>query len=336
MPLTKDPCPFCHATESSSKWTTRDQDYAVWQVHECPRCRTLFLHPQPDDACLARAYAPAYYGGQSEQKFGSWMERLRDAFAFNRARKLTRGLPPGAAVLDVGCGDGRFLAACAKTAEVSLNGIELPGPAAERASRLAGAQIHQGSLGEVELPDAAFDLVTLTHVYEHLRAPGDAVRTLARIVRPGGTLYLAYPNGTSWQARWFGGQWFHLDPPRHLSLVAPHALVQALADLGFAKVDESHLSWEQNIYGWIQSVLNGLPGKRNWLYECLKRNRAYIADSGVTFRALQFAGAALLLAPAIAIDLLAAVFRRGATIELQFRKVAPPPAECGSTASPLH
>ncbi len=333
MPTPKDPCPFCHAAESAPKWTTQDQEDTGWQVRECPRCHTLFLHPQPDDACLARAYAPSYYGGQSEQKFGPWMERLRDAFALRRARRLTRGLSPGAAILDVGCGDGRFLAACAKTASVSLHGIELPGPAADRASRISGATIFQGSLGEVPLPDAAFDLVTLTHVYEHLRAPGDAIRTLARIVRPGGTLYLAYPNGTSWQARWFGGQWFHLDPPRHLSLVAPHSLVRALADLGFEKVGESHLSWEQNIYGWLQSVLNCFPGKRNWLYECLKRNRAYISDTGVTLRTLHFVVAALLLIPAIAIDLLAAVARRGATIELQFRKLAP---VCGANeAAPL-
>ena len=313
-------CPYCHTLKTVSWWNARDQENTTWKVQKCLQCETLFLNPQPDDACLARAYAPTYYGGKSEQKFALWLEWLRDKSAFYRARRLTRYLSPGAGILDVGCGDGRFLAACGKVGGFQLTGIELCGPAADRAAARPGVAVLRGGLSTVEIPEGTLDLVTLTHVYEHLREPDIVLSRLARIIRSGGYLYLAFPNGAGWQARWFGPAWFHLDPPRHLAFVPPQVLVRALSDLGFELVCESHLNWEQNLYGWLQSVLNVLPGKRELLYECLKNNRSYIADTSLLVRLLHFVLAGTLFMPAIALELLAALFRRGATVELVFRK----------------
>jgi len=249
-----------------------------------------------------------------------WLEWARDKFALHRASRLTRYLSPGARILDVGCGDGRFLAACGKVGCFRLSGVELPGPAADRAAARPGVAVLRGGLSTVCIPDGVIDLVTLTHVYEHLRGPDVVLLNLARILRPGGYLYLSFPNGAGWQARWFGPAWFHLDPPRHLAFVPPQALVRALSNMGFELVRQSHLNWEQNLYGWLQSALNLLPGKRDLLYECLKRNHLYIGDTSLLVRLLHFVIAGAVFLPAIAVEMLAALFRRGATVELLFRK----------------
>ena len=80
------------------------------------------------------AYATSYYG-EGATKFGTWIESLRDAFATRRARKLARALAEGARILDVGCGDGRLLRSFHNAGRFELHGIELPGPAAERAAK---------------------------------------------------------------------------------------------------------------------------------------------------------------------------------------------------------
>ena len=46
---------------------------------------------------------------------------------------------------------------------------------------------------DIPEPDAAFDVVLLTQVLEHVPNPGDVLRELHRILRPGGSLYVSVP-----------------------------------------------------------------------------------------------------------------------------------------------
>ena len=95
--------------------------------------------------------------------------------------------------LDVGCGTGAFLEFLAEARPgCELAGIELDPARAERArSRLPGARIltadAQEGLGSLSGP---FDLITLWDVFEHLPAPAEVLRELARLLAPGGRLYI--------------------------------------------------------------------------------------------------------------------------------------------------
>jgi hypothetical protein len=131
------------------------------------------------------------------------------------------------------------------------------------------------------------------------------------------------PNFSSFQARWAGANWFHLDLPRHLFHFPVAALRRLLDETGFACQREAHFSLRQNPFGWIQSALNrsrSLP--RNGLYHLLQdleaRGSPPFNWRTRTLLRLWFVVGAL---PALTLSLVAAAARSGATVQLVARKM---------------
>ena len=73
-----------------------------------------------------------------------------------------------------------------------------------------------------------------------------------------------------------------------------------------------HLSWEQNLYGVLQSGLNSLGYPRDDLYETLKGNRPL---GSAPRDAAEVLLAALGALPAVLFTIAEAAFRHGGTIE---------------------
>jgi 2-polyprenyl-3-methyl-5-hydroxy-6-metoxy-1,4-benzoquinol methylase len=120
-----------------------------------------------------------------------------------------------ARALDVGCGAGRLMADLAE-AGWAVEGLELDPLAAEVARRTSGCAVTVGNLLTADLPAGVFDLVVLSHVFEHLDEPHLALRRLAGLLVPTGRIVLIYPNVVSLGARLFRSLWTEWDPPRHL------------------------------------------------------------------------------------------------------------------------
>jgi len=90
--------------------------------------------------------------------------------------------PPGAKVLDFGCGDGKFLNRFQDLGWETY-GIELSTSAAfSRHGRLMSPP-----------QDGTFDLVFLNHVLEHIDTPLGLLRQLAGALREGGRLFVSVP-----------------------------------------------------------------------------------------------------------------------------------------------
>jgi ubiquinone/menaquinone biosynthesis C-methylase UbiE len=116
-----------------------------------------------------------------------------------RARlEVTLGLLPAesGAALDVGMGGGRLVEALdsrgwhvsgtdASAAMVELARVRVP----SRADALSQAPIEQ-----LPFADASFDAVAALGVLEYSADVGEALRELARVARPGGTVVASYPN----------------------------------------------------------------------------------------------------------------------------------------------
>ncbi len=141
---------------------------------------------------------------------------------------------PGGILLDVGCGNGRFLAAM-QALGWKVMGVE-PDPVSRSiAESLTGAPV-LSSLVDANFPPEFFDVITMNHVFEHVSEPATVLQECRRILKPGGLLGLCVPNWASLTRRLFGRYCYHLEPPRHVVMYEPKVLHDLLVREGFEVV----------------------------------------------------------------------------------------------------
>jgi SAM-dependent methyltransferase len=146
-------------------------------------------------------------------------------------------------LLDVGCGNGDFLASLRERGW-EVFGTDFSNAACEFA-RAKGISVHQGPLASAGFSDKLFDVVTLWHVLEHLPDPTAELIEIRRILRDDGLLIIQVPNSKSITLKLTGIHWLPLDLPRHLQHFTPLTLNQLLKQTGFtpASRQDFHL-WE--------------------------------------------------------------------------------------------
>jgi SAM-dependent methyltransferase len=238
-------CCVCGTTEARPWRTAPDNLLASggsFQAVRCVRCGTVRLTPRPSETEMERHYtATTYARAEGEDETSGLAQRL-DAFFAHQAERAVAALPentrPGR-LLDVGCGDGRFLRAMQQRGW-TVEGLETDTIAANLARRRTGATIHESYLENTPLPDAAFDMVSLLHVLEHVPDPRSTLTAAGRLLRPGGTLLLAVPNVWCLEAALFGKNWYPLDLPRHYWGFTPHTLVRLVEECGFVRPTVAH------------------------------------------------------------------------------------------------
>jgi 2-polyprenyl-3-methyl-5-hydroxy-6-metoxy-1,4-benzoquinol methylase len=263
-------CPACgHPRSDKECEGLRDTSYGsasgVWTLWRCQRCRALYLNPRPDRASIHLAYrdyfthAPvpdgergslsrikhALANGYRNRVFrtsfkpalsiGALLVPLFPALA-DHLRREDRGVGKVQAaskrLLDVGCGNGHFLRVARRLGWLSY-GVEMD-EAAAAAARLRGGEILGAGLADLGPDfDEFFDVVTLSHVIEHLHDPVEALRHCWRILRPGGYIWLETPNVDAAGYGAYGKHWRGLEPPRHLVLFNTDALFACLERTAF-------------------------------------------------------------------------------------------------------
>jgi len=144
-------------------------------------------------------------------------------------------------MLDVGCADGTFLNEM-RNLGWETTGLEMDARTAERARSTRGLEIVTGVVDAVEFPAGSFDLITLSHVLEHLPHPRQALQRVRGWLKEGGLLFLTLPNSDCWERRSFGQYWIQWDLPRHFYHFTPETLGRLLREEGFPIVNTHYLS----------------------------------------------------------------------------------------------
>jgi SAM-dependent methyltransferase len=126
-----------------------------------------------------------------------WWYRALHARLLDRVGRLA--LPPGARLLDAGCGTGGLLARlAAMRPDLDLQGLEYDAEAAGLArGKLLGrdpARLQVGSVNAMPYPDQQFDVIVSADVLSHAAVDEtSALNEFHRCLKPGGTLLLNLP-----------------------------------------------------------------------------------------------------------------------------------------------
>lgn len=238
------PCPqccLCGAAGEPLYRGSQDRLFGTpgsWDHSRCPNpgCGLVWLDPMPVEEEIGQAYQSYYTHEPGGDAVGSPVKAaLRHVYHhWLRARRSRRYLSvaqPGR-LLDVGCGDGSWLAGMREMGW-QVEGQDVDAQAAARARSAYNVPVRLGQLQEVAFAENAFDAITMNHVIEHLHDPVGVLRECHRLLKPGGTLVAITPNVESYGHHRFGASWRDLDPPRHLHLFSTGALRACAEKAGF-------------------------------------------------------------------------------------------------------
>ena len=226
-------CPVCGSSRISPVFAVTD--YTVsrqsFPIEECLDCSVRFTQGVPGPDEMAPYYHAESYISHSDSRKGL-INRL-----YHFARKITlyqkkkiianaTGLQDGR-LLDVGAGTGAFMQYM-HTAGWDVTGLEPDLKARHNANEINGVRL----LPMTELENFSantFDVITLWHVLEHVHHLYDYLKNLKNIMKPGGALFIAVPNYTSYDASTYLTYWAAYDVPRHLYHFSPNSMRMLLA-----------------------------------------------------------------------------------------------------------
>lgn len=158
-------------------------------------------------------------------------------------------IPPGAVILDIGCGDpphfllniaGKIKGGIGVDKEISEQNLSSK-------IRIFNIDLDQGVL---PLRNSSFDIVTAIAVIEHLEEPVAVLEEANRVLKPGGTLVLTTPSPRAKRVLEFlafkVGIISKADIREHKNYFSKPQLIEILSRIGFDKISHCYFEFGFN------------------------------------------------------------------------------------------
>jgi len=193
----------------------------------CGGCGLVFMAEMPD----AGGIYDDFFDGATTGYFSKVDKKIRRAG--HRARQLARYAEPGCRVLDVGC-NGGFFAEAMRGLGFDAHGID-PDPVSVAYAREHYPENtwHRGFIEDFDPGAISFGAVYCSEVIEHSADVNGFMAAIARIMEPGGVLYLTTPDMGHWRRPRDVTRWSEFHPPTHCVYFNPVALTRLLEKHGF-------------------------------------------------------------------------------------------------------
>lgn len=240
----------------------------LWTMYRCKSCASAYLDPIPTPETIGLAYenyythieSPSYSSislfrqfrraianSYRNYRFGTKdypanLLGLVISFPLKKGRSIVdagmRHLPKISKkmkLLDLGCGNGAFLFHTSN-AGWDVVGADFDSKAVAVASE-KGLDVRLGGVENFDPSADQFDVITLSHVIEHVCDPLEVLKACYALLKPGGFLWIETPNIDAEGHSLFGSSWRGLEPPRHLVLFSSKSLCGILKKTGFVDIE---------------------------------------------------------------------------------------------------
>jgi SAM-dependent methyltransferase len=177
------------------------------------------------------------------------------------------GVGPGDRLLDLGCGFGRHaFEAARRGAEVVA--LDAGDDEVAQVRATLGAMVEAGELGAghpatavqgdaLALPfaDGTFDRVIASEVLEHIPDDTSAMRELARVLRPGGSMAVTVPRCGPEAVNWALSDEYHDTPGGHVRIYRRSTLERRLRSAGLETTGHHHAHGLHSPYWWLRCLV---------------------------------------------------------------------------------
>lgn len=221
-------CPVCnhdniHPQLTAEDFTVSHECFSIWH---CNNCTARFTQDAPAQHAIGPYYQSDAYISHSDTKKGmvNTLYHTVRKITLTGKRKLinTQTSRLGGNILDIGCGTGAFLNEM-KQNGWNITGLEPDATAREKAKTLYGIT-PQESHRLFDLVLQTYDAITMWHVLEHVHELQAYIQQVEKLLAPGGKLFIAVPNYTSYDAAVYKEFWAAYDVPRHLYHFSPKSI----------------------------------------------------------------------------------------------------------------
>jgi SAM-dependent methyltransferase len=197
---------------------------------KCDVCGLLFVESRPNDDEISQAHIQGMHGGVNKfditgkfnpAKISQYLTVLEDLFNSDDLGSKTTWL-------DIGCGHGEFMEAVHKysSGRVTMKGTD-PNVHKQESARKRGLNVGYFAIDSHE---EQYDIISLLNVYSHLPDPPTFLKSLKKLLNPGGELILETGDTAGLSAK------DHYRPfylPDHLSFASESIVAGILEHLDF-------------------------------------------------------------------------------------------------------
>jgi SAM-dependent methyltransferase len=170
-------------------------------------------------------------------------------------------------VLDLGCGFGRHAFEAAKRG-ASVVALDAGADEVAQVRATFAAMIEAGELGAdhpatsvqgdalaLPFPDGVFDRVIASEVLEHIPDDSAAMRELARVLRPGGSMAVTVPRCMPEAINWALSDEYHDTPGGHVRIYRRSTLERRLSSAGLVPTGFHHAHGLHSPYWWLRCLV---------------------------------------------------------------------------------
>lgn len=203
-------CTVCHSPDAHEMIALFDKA----KIMLCRSCKNAFTLPKPK---LPDYSAEDFQAGQGDIDRLTHLEDLPEEIKTSYALQLkmvTKYIPKGSSVLEIGGGEGIFLDMLKKSGyDVEL--IEPSVSASQRAAK-RGLNVQNDYFQNVSF-NKKYSLICMAHVLEHVDDPLHAIDQIKQLLAPGGFILLAQTNFKGFMPWLLKADWYAWVPDQHFT-----------------------------------------------------------------------------------------------------------------------